>query len=315
MVNLYPSLRSEVRKILGLEEGNQPFLHHFKDPDYGVIARHGHEYDKQNFAGTGLQEADYLAVPIGDVLTTEFAVKIPWKLEKKLKQKRFGQIDQQDKDSLIARFRDIDNVRPISKVYEFVRYSRRAEEVGSDLLAKAIDKTMVDVLKEFSKIDLRQFGFGDLESRVEKTALSWHWEWLPDTLMNTLHEGLLRALGAYESKKSDPTTDSLAKGAAFREIAWETNPDICYSVVYGHTHIPVEVPLAAKNDRDAFYVNTGTWRPFMVQTIPDVPNPGFVEVKNLTYAIFYNEEEDSSRKRKHTKSFELWTGSKKKYYS
>ncbi len=60
----------------------------------------------------------------------------------------------------------------------------------------------------------------------------------------------------------------------------------------------------------------GTWRPRMVQTVPSDTVSDFVDVKHLTYAIFYNENEDSSNnnKQERTRSFELWTGSKKKYY-
>jgi len=318
IVNLYPSLRAEVRQILGLEGGDRPFSHCFECNSYGVFAMHGHERDKQNFGGLDLKEEDYLAVPIGEVLTTEFAAKIPWKLATKLKEKRFAKIDQQDKDGLIARLKDIDNIRPMNMVLEYVNH--RSKGVSSEPLAAAIHESVREVLQDLSEMDFSQIGNLGLKVKIAKDLLSWCARWSPYFLARWLNEiiadlllnqRLLPAWLACESKNLNPTSDALAQGA-IKETHLE-NPHI-YSVVYGHTHIPVEVPLAPREGREVFYINTGSWRPYMVQTIPHRHNSAFVEVKNLTYAIFYNEAEDSCKKRKQTKSFELWTGFKKKYY-
>jgi len=45
---------------------------------YGVLARHGHEYDVWNYEGSdNFNDSDYAQVPIGDLITTEIAARLP----------------------------------------------------------------------------------------------------------------------------------------------------------------------------------------------------------------------------------------------
>ncbi|MGD9033714.1 MAG: hypothetical protein PVH02_13675, partial [Desulfobacteraceae bacterium] len=77
----YQSLRKKVRKNLGISTSGAPFDHNFEDVEYGVFARHGHEYDKFNYeGGTSYGHNDYMRVPIGDPITTELVARLPWKV-------------------------------------------------------------------------------------------------------------------------------------------------------------------------------------------------------------------------------------------
>ncbi len=91
LCNLYPSVRNNLQKILGLTmnsrtvsgdvNGEWRYLYDFKDETYGVYARHGHQFDAWNYGGRNDYTPEgHLQAPIGDVLTTEFAAKIPWML-------------------------------------------------------------------------------------------------------------------------------------------------------------------------------------------------------------------------------------------
>jgi hypothetical protein len=40
----------------------------------------------------------------------------------------------------------------------------------------------------------------------------------------------------------------------------------------------------------------------------------FVDLKQMTYSIFYRRDEDSNRKKPNTLSFDVWMGTKKKFY-
>lgn len=81
LCNMYESLREKVCRNLGIAPKGIPFAHHFLDTDYGVFARHGHEYDKFNYeGGTSYSHEDYMRVPIGDPITTELVAKLPWKI-------------------------------------------------------------------------------------------------------------------------------------------------------------------------------------------------------------------------------------------
>ncbi len=82
-------------------------------------------------------------------------------------------------------------------------------------------------------------------------------------------------------------------------------------VVYGHTHDPLVValrsdpPLAGDSQPlEKVYLNTGTWRSRYYQSDAD---HSFMSWKNMTYVIFYREDERIGRKA----DFETWTGSLK----
>ena len=85
LCNLYPSIRDQFQKQLGLTvdsdtvdgdpAGTWWYKHFFLDEAYGVYARHGHQFDIWNFGGgNDYTRAGHLQVAIGDVFTTEFAV-------------------------------------------------------------------------------------------------------------------------------------------------------------------------------------------------------------------------------------------------
>ena len=76
------------RECLGLEAADpeKQFFHYFYDPAYGVLARHGHEFDKYNYEGSSaFNYQDYQRVPIGDPITTELIVRLPYELANQLK--------------------------------------------------------------------------------------------------------------------------------------------------------------------------------------------------------------------------------------
>jgi UDP-2,3-diacylglucosamine pyrophosphatase LpxH len=49
LCNKYSNLREKVCKNLGIKLTGTHFDHYFQDTEYGVFARHGHEYDKYNY--------------------------------------------------------------------------------------------------------------------------------------------------------------------------------------------------------------------------------------------------------------------------
>jgi len=79
-------------------------------------------------------------------------------------------------------------------------------------------------------------------------------------------------------------------------------------VVYGHTHEPLVVPLRKVPDSQApleqVYLNTGTWRARHWKATQD---DSFISWKNMTYVIFYREDERTGSKA----NFETWTGALK----
>ena len=73
-------------------------------------------------------------------------------------------------------------------------------------------------------------------------------------------------------------------------------------------------PLDVVNGRDIIYLNTGTWRGRFYRTISLDKTADFIGMKQLTYLVFYNVEEDKKDKELGTIGFESWTGNQKKAY-
>ena len=121
LCNKYQSLRDKVCHWLKIPpKGATPFEHYFENVDYGVFARHGHEYDKFNYEGSiSYKHQDYMRVPIGDPITTELVAKLPWKIMNKEKIKKLPQNEQ---TALKRNLQEIENVRPFSATIEWLLY-------------------------------------------------------------------------------------------------------------------------------------------------------------------------------------------------
>ncbi len=90
LVNCYPLLRDKICQMMGISsvlsigvDGH--FLSSFRAPEYGLLARHGHEFDSFNYAGDDKDSLDgHMEVPFGDVVTTEIAAQLAFLLLPKL---------------------------------------------------------------------------------------------------------------------------------------------------------------------------------------------------------------------------------------
>ncbi|MCK5196100.1 MAG: metallophosphoesterase, partial [Desulfobulbaceae bacterium] len=146
LCNKYQSLRDRVCDCLGIPPRNTPFDFYFQNENYGVFARHGHEYDKFNYEGSiSYGYEDYMRVPIGDPITTELIAKLPWKL---MKKKEIKKLPKKEREALRRNFQEIENVRPLSAVIEWLLY-----QVKKNLkLKEAIENTVDEVIKDFNKL-------------------------------------------------------------------------------------------------------------------------------------------------------------------
>lgn len=119
--------------------GDWWYRHHSTDENYGVYARHGHEYDAANYGNTTNHErAGQIRASFGEVFTTEFVVKVPW-LARKFTEG--GEYDVGDSEGLIARDEEVDNLRPLTSVLEWFR-RRYGEGDSGKLVDNALEQTM-----------------------------------------------------------------------------------------------------------------------------------------------------------------------------
>jgi len=300
LCNKYQSLRDKVCKSLGIPGRNTPFEHDFQDVNYGVYARHGHEYDKFNYEG-GLSHEyeDYMRVPIGDPITTELVAKLPWKI---MQKKEIKKLPKKEREALKRNFQDIENVRPFSAVIEWLLY-----QVKKNLrLKEVIEDTLDEVIKEFNQLSF------------VKKWYDHHDKWYDffdeaDKIQAVLF--LLEKFKIFPLEKLMPLLDKVKKHfandehleAAAREYAHLDNR-IRY-LVYGHTHEPKQVALRVVEGpalpKEHVYLNTGTWRTRFHKSREDM---SFISWKNLTYVVFYTKEE----REMDVPTFETWTGTLKK---
>lgn len=318
LVNKYSSLRVEVCKCLGIPRQQHnpadPFsrVYGLDTPDdlrYGVFARHGHEFDKFNYEGGNFfDEIDYLRVPIGDPITTELVAALPFTLRKNLKQEAgsiWPGLSNQQIDHEIAKanqnFQEIENVRPLSTVVEWLLYQVQQNRYLKDV----IEDTVVEVIDNFDNLNYVKLWY----ERHDKWT---DWRDEADKIQAALF--LLRNFKLYRTEKLwellFKAKDYFVKDDLLEAAPQEylhLPPEIRY-VVYGHTHDPLVVPLRTVPGPavplEQVYLNTGTWRGRHWKATQD---DSFISWKNMTYVIFYRDDERTGRKA----DFETWTGTLK----
>ncbi|MCL6622678.1 MAG: metallophosphoesterase [Syntrophobacterales bacterium] len=294
LVNLSRRLRDKACQALGLTQDPQArFPHRLEFPAYGVFARHGHEYDYYNYEGGPAQtEADYDQVPIGDPITTELVSRLPFELERRL------QLPAPDKQRLVANFQDIDNVRPLSAVVEWLLYQVEQQPAW---LRELIEDVVDDCIRDFYRLEFvtrwfhRHDKWLDPFDKADQIQMAlFILEKFKVFSLDKLWSLASRAKGAFMK-------DDLLAAAPEEEAL--RDPRLRF-VVYGHTHDPLVVPLRRRFQQEQIYLNTGTWRARHTKSLMDA---SFVSWKNLTYVIFFRSEERPGRQA----LFETWTGTLK----
>ena len=291
----YAGLRKKIKEHLGLStHGDQLFLHFSFDPEYGVLARHGHEFDKYNYeGGSSLTEADYQRVPIGDPITTELIARLPYELERRLAGEP---LPDAEKARIVENFQEIENVRPLSAVIEWLLY----QVSKANWLKEIVEDTVDAVINRFNELDF------------VKAWYERHDKWLDpfdeaDKIQAVLY--LLEKFKVFPGEKllslamkaqSFFYKDDLLEAAA-EEFSFDSR--LRY-LVHGHTHDPLVMPIRTRASGEQVYLNTGTWRTRYQKATRD---RSFVSWKNMTYVIFYKPEEREIL----IPAFETWTGTLK----
>jgi len=302
LCNKYSSLRQKICQVLDIPpQWHNPanfFPRTLQDIRYRVFARHGHEYDKYNYeGGDSFREVDYERVPIGDPITTELIVRLPWELKKRLEPLPW--LTPQEKVALIRNFQEIDNVKPFAAIIPWLLYQVHKER----RLKEIIEDTVDDVIRKFNNLNYVGLWYGR------------HDKWLDPFDQADRIQAVLFVL---EKFKIFPTERLMSLAEKAKELFYgddlqEASPKeflgldsrIRY-VVYGHTHEPLVVPLRSipSIPLEQVYLNTGTWRTRHNKATQD---DSFVSWKTMTYVIFYRDDERPDREA----DFETWTGTLK----
>jgi UDP-2,3-diacylglucosamine pyrophosphatase LpxH len=309
----FPSLQQEVQNKLGSRIAVN-FCHSLCEPKYGVLARHGHEWDENNHGwllhNKVLNKDNPLdrfdpsvckVMAIGEVITAELMGGFIHRVKPKLDE---GTVDQ---------LKDLNNVRPMTDVFRWLewftgeRLSREDRTVIVDALAKSLDCVLdTPFAKMWDKTKADWLVTGDLTDRLAKLNF------------------LVPQLGYSRLKASVDLFDMLGKvfGGGDEYIKgsqseWKQEDpgrlrDIQY-VVYGHTHRALHECFEGTPDGEVkMYVNTGTYLPLIERASDD---NGFYMAHRMTMAFFYSGDEDrDGRTHDRKPTVDLWTGIKRKQY-
>lgn len=271
LANATPLIRKSVRNLFGLPGGDALFDHHLilNDPlgKPFCLVRHGHEYDRTNFAidvleresiPTFIPESIYGQSSLGDITTIEFGAALPW-----LFMKRYGEEDILKDLTLLALYQrliEFDDVRPatawLSYLFstpgvdekrtwelmepcftEVVRYLGTHEQFLSTLKqTKAISK--------FNRWALKSL----IRSRIIESGVPF---WIIKLIMNRVSRTI--------------KLESQAEWAKREELILDEDSG-CKCVISGHSHFSELVLLSSSTGDERYYINTGTWRNYIPAT-------------------------------------------------
>jgi len=298
-------LKEKAIELLGLNVDNaENFQHSFSDKGHGVYATHGHIFDNFNYeGGSSYTDLDFGLIPIGEPITTEILVKIPYRLMDNIEI--INALSPEEVFQLKYKFQELGNIRPFWATLKWLLYQVNENITVKDIIEDTVDEVMNE--------------FNDL--KYVKKWYKNHDKWYnPFDRADMIQAGIyflekfkilsfekLTGILEYIAKKISQNNDTDGAIKLFNHL----DDNIQY-VVMGHTHFPSQQPLFLhKQDigkiRECLYLNTGTW---IKNYYACKEGNGFIGWKNMNYVIIYTPEEKPN---KHSLPvFETWRGVEKR---
>jgi UDP-2,3-diacylglucosamine pyrophosphatase LpxH len=267
-------------------------------PEYGLLARHGHEWDFWNFpryraraVPSEYTDADYLPTPIGDAITTELAARLPYELRRRLGEEKVFSPEQADRiHDLMKR---IEDVRPLMSAFHWASYE--VKRLGSMMgpvrgraLTRAFDDTIRTIAADFRRLEFyrawaaqcRDLGHFGLAKLLDVILVA----------METLGGRLGGVAMQFDRLLAGVDPRDNARSGARRERLDAVSVKGTRLVIYGHTHVPIQAALHAGDRTEDIYLNTGTYRPGVFRA---EDGRSFVGWQRLAYTIVHSQEETS----------------------
>lgn len=309
----YPALRRMFGRALGpgVELSWSASL---LDEKYGVLARHGHEWDEHCHAfdlctrvlhpKAAIGRFDprvYAVQTIGEAITAELFAGL---IHRVRSEGRSGR-------ALLPRLIDVHHIRPITDAFAWLEWLGRSRFTAPQktLLLDALRDSIAAVLdtalaRRWDDVVRRIPLFrGDITDRLGE-LLSY--------IRGRDFDSLKREVLLFESFRGllGSSRDEFAEGAQ-SEFSSGSLPASVQYVVYGHTHETRQQCFSAAPDGTVqMYINTGTYLPLIERASTE----GFSREHQMSLAMFYRGSEDRKRKAGRAPSMELWWGRKRKSY-
>lgn len=313
-------IRQRVLQALGAIDGRSEgaaaagiFPHRLQMPRYGLLARHGHEWDPWNFerfrddrVPSQYREEDYLPTPIGDAITTELVARVPFEMRQRLSADPAFAGDP----SLLRicqRLQRIEDVRPTLSAFRWIFYEtgRLGARAGARQ-ARALRAALTDTISAVAGAFLELPYYRAWRERHNVSG------WLDRTdKLHLLLKGTQRVLSLefadilsffaaaegsmawlspdhHQAGAAREDLDGVSVAAALsgREEDGEAAAPLRF-VTYGHTHEPLQAPLRVGRHSD-LYLNSGTFRDRQFATRD---GQGFIGWQTFSYLVFYHEDE------------------------
>ncbi|HOT25081.1 MAG: hypothetical protein GX415_06560 [Chloroflexi bacterium] len=264
LTNATPAVRSAVRRMLGMREDGAPFDNQYFHPfgeEPGVLVRHGHEYDPNNFgvnltmdsALPAVLPAEWYKRPVlGDITTLELAARLP-----KIFKDHYSDaviLRQAPLLTLYQRIMEFDNVRPANALMNFLFSTPGLSRGDTWKYLEPVFKEARDDIARDMSLKQQFLSLGALvgiplfnlrlllDKRIWKKQIPF---WVFGKLIQSL-------AGKY---KLGTLMDMVAKEECLSGAESTIN-----CLVSGHTHTPAVELLGARGGRERFYLNSGTFR-------------------------------------------------------
>lgn len=310
-----PALRQQIQSTL---PQISTFARLLESPEYGTLARHGHEWDVNchgwEFRTKVLAPAApldrfapeaYEVMAIGEAVTAELMGGLI-----------FHARQQGVPDSLLTQLKDVNNLRPTLDVFAWLKWigvdqtpqqrqflynalKASLEGLLSSTLAARWDDLKPDLLVSGDLVDRLQ--------QVERFLLG------PDF---DSFEGRVEVLRRLQQLFPflAPDQDELYAGARQEAVFQQSGAGReIQRVVYGHTHRARHDYLVSFPDGSTqMYINTGTYLPLITRA---ADGRSFASALQMTMVYAYREDEDTARKRPKTLTLDIWNGTRNKLYA
>lgn len=295
LANASPKIRAKVRTMFGLEGGTALFDHHLLLKDRQArpfcLVRHGHEYDRTNFAvdvlerdsiPTIIPESIYGQSSLGDITTIEFGASLPWLFVRKYGEEKI--LSDPTMLAIYQRLMEFDDVRPATAWLSFLFATPGVDEKRTWAL---LAPCFTEIIKNLSKH--KQF----LNTLKQTVAVNKFTRWLLQSLIRSrVIEGgvpfwVVKLIMSRVSRTIK--LDSQAEWAKREELILDPDSG-CKCVISGHSHFSELALLSSNNGDERYYINSGTWRNYIPAT---KYYDHFGRLKALTKVIvFYPMERD-----------------------
>ncbi len=294
------------------------FFSALESPEYGVLARHGHEWDEPNHGwhfrekvllpseriGRFDPEA-YQVMAIGEVITAELMGGL-------VHHVRLGGAAP----GLVDQVMEVNNLRPILDVFSWLEWmgegrSDAQQRLLFEALRKALDGVVESRLaQQWDRLQRDILVSADLVDRLQQARSI-----LLGSNFKTFKGRVeaVRKLQGVFTRIFGEGDDRLLEGAA-SEQAFKPGQESrgIQRIIYGHTHRPTHRYFSGLRDgRVQMYVNTGTYLPLIART---ADGRGFASSIQMTLVYVYRADEDLGGKAPGTTSMDIWNGVRRKTY-